>query len=540
MPFTKRIFTVGDDESTKHYASKLGKAFYPDSKLEVADIASDECFTGVEADNLRSMIFLGHGCTHDYGGYTPKEFAKRMAKLFRKDQMAMLQHLYLVGCDAGLIKDDGQTLAQEIADELANIGFTNVQVHTIAKPENASGEALYVEVIDRPGLSSIQGVQEGYINAFLLNAEDAKRFDELSKDKKKHWREIADIKDKKAFRFVRGVNPAVELEKPHNIFIPHEDPVTRMKRIDSHPYTKLSREQEHAVDLLRQRREHELKKHDQRLVRKLDFIITQLVRAQPQDWQVLVRDFIPYLAISILGITLNDRSNTLKLLKKLAKGDFEKARKIIEKQHEKDKHEHKGKIEIHPVKAIKSLEDRLERKVKDLVHKKTGEDLESDEERKTDEHKPLLASEEKKSSDGKEFNKEGSLETEHTTHYPYSDQPTLREMIQHTRAVSAIKKLIATLQSEIDDLCEGCFSFFYRYEINTKIAKRDALDKLKDLKTFRAIQLRAAEILLHPEDRVMRQARTARTRNLLDMLVNHPERLNNEENQELAAPSPNK
>lgn len=533
MPRKGRVYTVGNDSSNNTYAQKLGKVFYPEKEIEVADLATDGCMDGVETEQLKSLVYLGHGCTTDYGGYTPKEFAKRLAKQFPKEQMLLLEHLYLIGCDTGLIQEDGSTLAQQIANELHDAGFKNVQIHTVAKPENASGEALYVEVIDKPGFSSLLGVQEGYINAFLLTGDDSKRFDEL-KDEPKRWRERAKIKDEKAFTFIKGANPEVELNKPHNIFIPYEEPLMRMKRIESHPYTKLSKEQEVALDLLRQRREHELHKNDKKMVRKLDFIIVQLARAQPTDWQRLMKDFVTYLEVSILGITVNRSSNTLKLLKHLAAADFEAADQLIKKQQEKDQSEATGEHKSTGAKVLdkmKRAEKKLEKKVDDVVHKKDKKDKREDK-REAKETDALLP---KKDSKGTPDSVAKGLTSDSGQQEKKPPKPPiltpLKEMIQHAKAQEAIQILIDILNNEIEALCSKCLSLLYQYEINTKIAKRDELIELKKIQTFGGMRQKAAELMMQPDSRVMRSKKTKRTHDLLNDLVNHTEKFYDKRNE---------
>jgi len=456
----RRIFTVGDVTGVAIHAGKLAEVIYPDSHVHVMNIDQKNCMQGLRNDALKSLVFLGHANTEEYGGYTAQQFAGQLAGQFEEDQKKLVEHFYLLGCDVGLIRSDGQSVAQAIANELFKKGFINSQIHSIAKPDEAVGDALYVEVIERVGKATFtQPILEGYINAFLLHGEDAEKFEQLSENKKINYREIQQIKNEKAFHFVKNAHPIRELNKPHHIFIPNEKLEMRKKRIAEHPYTYLSKEQIQAIQLLRHRRDYEYEKNDKTLVRKLNLLITQLGRVPPEDWQSLVERFVPYFQIGISGITLNKTSNTLKLLAYLSEDNFIEAQKIIDVQHSKPK---KNKV--------------------NTKHQRVDGD---------DPH--------------------GNTEIR--------NELKLKETLQLIHIKKKIDELITDLNSEIADLSSHCFSFCNRYEVTTKIQKKDALTQLKNMTSLQALQLQAADFMLS-DLRVMRSEKTTRTRDLLDKIVN--------------------
>lgn len=490
----RQVFLVGNGDDASNSAKNLGKLFYPNSAPEVANLSYVNYFGALSETDLEHMVFLGHGNPSQYGGYSAKKFAQRISEQFqyKEEKKQFVKDLYLIGCDMGLINKSGQSLAQEIANELYNNGFKNVRIHSVAQPEDAVGEALYVEVIE--GMSGAQlirnktnqefdipTIKPGFISAYLFNQKDGDEFFELLKNKKKNVAKLDKLKKERAFVFVHEANPAVELDKPHNIFLPHEKPELRMQRIAEHPNTVLSEKQSEAITYLKLRREYEDSKKNKTLARKLDFIITQVSRAQPQDWQNLLKKFKPYLekTLPLLGVKLDviSKSNTLKLLTHLSNDDFEKAKKIIENQ--------KSSKQKNQVTKSTSM----------LFHKKS----------------------EKSPVSKHPFNREENASSE--------TKETLHEMLQFQSAKGQIQAAIRIYEGKIEELSCCCFSLFNLYEINTKIKKKEALASLigNNIKSFKAMQLRAGELML--DERVMLSWNTTVTKDLLNAIVNGSENL---------------
>lgn len=229
--------------------------------------------------------------------------------------------------------------------------------------------------------------------------------------------------------------------------------------------------------MLKQRREYENSKNDQTLVRKLDFIITQLSRAQPEDWQRLIKKFKPYLekTLPLLGVKIEllSKSNTLKLLTHLSNNDFDKAKDIIEKQKSGKK----------------------QNKLMENIGKGKKKIIEST--------SPTLFNNKPKNPD--------------------ADKELSPDIIKHKAAITRIDAAIRAYNDQIDDLSSGCCTIFSCYEITTKTKKRDALASLLQTDTFTSMKIRAGKLML--DSRVMLYWDTKVTSDLLKLIVNDSEKL---------------
>ncbi|VVC76486.1 hypothetical protein AQUSIP_17990 [Aquicella siphonis] len=499
---TRRVYTVGDDAGMAASAEKLGQVFYPMQHTQAVNVSREKCFDGLHDDELESLVFLGHANLHEYGDYDAKGFAKQLERQFRhmKDKKQLVKHVYLIGCDMGVIQEDGRSLAQSIADELERSGFPHVQVHSVAQPEGAIGESMYVEVITRAGvLRTLDQVKEGYLNAYLFSQQDGDHFFELLKDKRKNAAAIDRFKEEHAFVFLKAANPVEELNKPHNIFLPRESPRTRLQRITENPQTQMSVEQMRAIALLRARRDYECDKNKKSLVRKLDFIITQISRAQPQEWQGLLSQYKSYLEIKFAGLLLNKKSNTLKLLTHLGLGQFDQAQHLIDGQKLDKKHQKR--------------KDKTEKQHRDVTsHTRKREEVSQ---LPLPDSSPRLFDHRSKRKQVAEDDAPVTVN---------DNKESLSDMLKVIKAKEKINALIIDLNAEILELSSGCFSFFHSYEITTKTKKRDALMSLTNEKNLKGLQMQASTYMLS-DSRVMRSMKTTRTRDLLDTIVNHPEKL---------------
>jgi len=505
-------FLVGNDSNDnglKVCASHLANLFYPESKSEtkVTNLNQENCLDGLSENDLQQMVFLGHGCRTHYGKYTADEFAELLSIQFQHKQAKkhLVQDLYLIGCDMGVIDDSGRSLAQDIADRLFKKGFINARVHSVAQPEGAEGESLYVEVIEAPSLGNKlvskqtnTHTNEGYISAYLFNKKDGDEFFELLKDKQKNLIKMDKFKKEHAFEFMRHAHPHVELNKPHNTFVPNENPEARKQRIAEHPYTKSTDERNQVIDLLTKRRDYEASKKNKTLAKKLDFIIKQINRAEPDEYKGLIKKYLPYLQSKILGIDFSKKSNTVKLLKHLGEGDFKKAEALVGKQKVKDKSSSESKSKLHialpsakfdvNLSKRKAKTTKLEKKERVVTQAKIEEESYA-------------------SSSSQENGRNGSL----------------KDILKHAQARLKLKIAIEAYDARIDELSAGCFSCF-SYELRTKLTKRAALQDVYDQATFTAMQMTASNYMLN-DSRVMLSWNTTVTADLLNLIVNNHEAL---------------
>lgn len=472
MSMNRYVYTIGNTPESSKSAAHLGKVFYPDEKIIVRDLSLDECFNGVTQDGMGKIVMIGHGSATQYGGYTAREFARVFSKRFLETHDAKSIHsvkdLYLIGCNVGLIKDDnGSSLAQEIANELANLGFKKVVVHGIAKPENAKGDYLFVDVLNCTGTAGLvalaaalsnrgsgqQDVQTGYIKAYLLASEDADRLTALEKNHFHNHREISQIIREKSFIIVNRVNTEIELNKPHNSYYPYETAEFRKARITKNNIRQLAKDHSEAIALLVNRSTYLAQTSlfkDAMMAKKLDFLIFQLRQADSNHWQPLLTEYTRYLKNhAVYGRFYNDDTTTQKLLAALSKKDFKTANKLI---NDRDANNIKDQKSVIPF-----------------------------------------------------FNRNRAALQQ--TAVP--DQPLIPYNL-----LERIDQLSRDLSDEIDEIRSGFFAMFYSYEVNTKLAKLAVVNALRNCHGLEAAQRIAREAMQNP--RVMRSMRHSRTRDLLE------------------------
>lgn len=250
----RRVFVLDDAEKT--LAEKMAKHFYSDQTqtIESRNLCSDPgCIAGMQEEYQQSLVFLAHGSSNTYGGKEAQQFAELIADRYPEGKRSRLEHLYLAGCEIGLRQKDGSSMAQNIADELAKLKFTNVLVHAITQPENSEGDVLVLEV-----------AKEGKISAWLMDKKNGERYLELDAKTKKLYRKISQAEKKelenlkkhaKEKRFVKNQDPKKQFNKMLNTFKPGESPEARQKRlqfyIDAHKLDKAQRDK--AIELLQER-----------------------------------------------------------------------------------------------------------------------------------------------------------------------------------------------------------------------------------------------------------------------------------------------
>lgn len=439
---TRRCFVVGEELEIAPSVEKLGKHFYPGNQIQSVSLGREDAMKDMTNEQLDRMVFLGHSNTHEYGTYHAKAFVKELDKKFigKVDQKKYVHHLYLVGCDMGLITEQG-SLAQSIADHLFDAGFINATVHAIAKPEGSVGESMYVEVITNAGVASLS---EGYLRAYLFSQKDGEQFFELLKDKRKNAQKIEQFKQAHGFEFLSHVNPLHEMNKPYHVFMPKETPERRAKRINEHPRILLANDQETAIQLLASRRDYEKRKNNLAVAKKLDFIILQLERVDALEWKDLLKRFQKYFSLKVLNIELNKHSRTLKLLNYLCNREMQAAKDLIAKQDAKLADESQDT----PHTNKKKKREKIISNATILPPKKS-------------EATPLLSS------------------SHHSINHVYdshdSDSEEMSTVPEESlsrfhfgRIQTKIVDLKSTLDTEIKNLSTGCSSFFNSFELETK------------------------------------------------------------------------
>lgn len=229
---TRVVFTVGDcDAEDIKSAECLGSQFYPDANIKIKNISELDCFDGIE--DFNSLVFLAHGSDTTFGGMKAKKFTKLMNERFPQKKKALIEHIYLVGCDIGLRRDDS-SMAQDIADKL-DPEFKNLQVHAVAQPENKQGDdglVLLVNVLNKLGkkvgsINLSEGKELGYISATLISKYDYERYEPTAKKYKNNTFLKSDHEDLLAYKNIQWdnqiteyTNPVVLLNNPQNTYTP--------------------------------------------------------------------------------------------------------------------------------------------------------------------------------------------------------------------------------------------------------------------------------------------------------------------------------
>lgn len=115
-------------------------------------------------EDLSTIVCVGHsveknGVVIQAGNFKPHDFANKFnsqfLSKFDERNKGVVQDLYLVCCEAGLVNSD-YSLAKQISDELVTRGFTSVKVHAI-KPTDPSINAMHVTIVSQGGLTATTG-----------------------------------------------------------------------------------------------------------------------------------------------------------------------------------------------------------------------------------------------------------------------------------------------------------------------------------------------------------------------------------------------
>jgi len=468
------LFTLGESSACNRSAKNLANAFYPSETASIIDLSLLDCFAKLSHSGFDKIVFLAHGNESTFGGYSAHEFAElfnqRYLNSCSKTSKNEVKDIYLIGCDIGYISEETQSsFSQEFANTLFDLGFKNVKIHCIAKPDNAIGDVLHVEVLNCSGaaglaayasalahhhLGDILDVQTGYLKAYLLSQNDADRLKELERNSLKNAKEIVELKHQKSFLLINHAHPEIELSKPHNTFYPNEAALQRKERVLKETARKFPRRQAEAIALLVKQRDHLAQKSPVKLkmmATRLDFLIVQVQLANEKHWPNVVGEYTKYMRQNpAYSSFFHKESNTTRLLTALAKSDFKRANAII------------------------------------AAH----ENITSD----------------------KKHSRLGLLFTTRKKELPDTAAASMQSRLPG-EMTGKIQRLAQELRFEIRKLRSSCFAFFHAYEINTKCAKLDVLNDLLNCNNMDDAKLIASEAVKAP--RVMRSMKHTRTKDLL-------------------------
>lgn len=128
-------------------------------------------------DSLSDITLVAHTsdeATH-IGDKTPKELAEDFLKMFARYDKTALQDIYLISCEAGMVKDGKHPLAKQFLDIMHARGFTSLKVHAITNPEGVSIHGMRVEVVLQGGASL---APSGSVRALMYRNPDSRELDD--------------------------------------------------------------------------------------------------------------------------------------------------------------------------------------------------------------------------------------------------------------------------------------------------------------------------------------------------------------------------
>ncbi len=145
-----------------------------------------------------SITFIGH--TDDtratVGGEKPKQMAAKIAQRYGKHQSS-LKEVFLVACESGTRSTQenwlwGSTIspsfAQQLAEEMAEVGFTDIKVYSAKPPEGAHAMRVTITKNFGPFVGGTVGAI-AYMNEYTTNFEDSQGTDAPIKVKNPTHRE---------------------------------------------------------------------------------------------------------------------------------------------------------------------------------------------------------------------------------------------------------------------------------------------------------------------------------------------------------------
>lgn len=149
-------------------------------------------FDVFKEQDLAASVWVGHSGTGIFGkpafvgDYHPGDFVDRFDEEFNKKFVGLkdkVVDIFLVGCEAGLVDENGRSLAQEIADHFYSKGFINAVVHTVANPPISQYVNMRVSVVTA-GLTEV-----GCVSSYLLTRAQDKTLSDLDDQYRKNEQE---------------------------------------------------------------------------------------------------------------------------------------------------------------------------------------------------------------------------------------------------------------------------------------------------------------------------------------------------------------
>ena len=473
---SRTVVCLSNNADDRNAANLLGQAFFSQDQTRVVGFA-DNFFNEISKEELGELVFLGHGNREQYDEHTHKTFAKEFLRKFNvaygtnKKEKDRVKHIYLVGCELGLIDENGDSLAQKIAAELYKNGFKNKEltVHAVAAIQTTPEDSLIVEVITQAGieklLANFKEYRGGAVDASLI----------------KEGNISAHVKnDQETSLVVKGADPRYELNKPANTFSPKKEKVeVRLKRVEDQSMAAESFSRAEAIALLYSRKEYLRSRgvHNApkalvlaRYIDKLNAVVNE----PDKQWHEVMQEILNELRTDH-RVFFKNQGATEKLILNLSNRKDYAVERLVERQSEREQ----------------ALADK----------------------RSSDNTKPKIV-----------VRKSGNSNN--------ATQPEVEAVKMSARAnelpadvQEEIKELIAKLKSEIKILSQGCPGFFKAYERNTKLAKLTTLKKFIGDDGVSVTREQAYEFALaaSKDKRVMRSAKTSRTSDIIHQIVNTQE-----------------
>lgn len=355
-PRTQRVFSVGEDIND-YTTTVLAKHFYASSTTIVVEtLMQNSQHQKLRADELNSLVCLGHANQETFGGFEANAFVKKLKAMIETQDYAQLEHLYLVGCELGLRDNTGQSLAQTIADQLQKAGFSQVKIHSVAKPyaHLPGTEAMFVHVLDRIGLQSRgTNILPGYIYADLHTQAAADEILALETKLKQPQTPAPSLNKKlnaisedpqKTFHFLKASDPQTTLDRAENTFVPNENILQRNQRIAKAYHAEAQSYKSKTITALSQQAQHQENKKAQEKANILWFIIGELQKTDDdaECKKVLTNLKRELFEVQCLGVdllrVLNHNSTTYQLLEALCQDKQPKVDAIMTNQQKRDSH----------------------------------------------------------------------------------------------------------------------------------------------------------------------------------------------------------
>lgn len=103
------------------------------------------------------------------GGHTPERLADDFATMISSRGRSILQHIYLLAGEAGMLKNGELSLAQRFVNAMATHGFNHLQVHAVASP-GVPMCGMGIDIVTDKKFSPNRS-PAGYVNVFYYKNE---------------------------------------------------------------------------------------------------------------------------------------------------------------------------------------------------------------------------------------------------------------------------------------------------------------------------------------------------------------------------------